>query len=216
MIGSYVYDAGTEIMIGTMSRQNQVLCSFIMYCLCVVVLDCIVSLILVSAQFLMKTLGLDLSTSTCGFAILEDRTILHAGFFDISKSLTYKDKSQIIIDGLKSKQFDRIVVEESLLGFRRGNTSQQIIVQLIKNKAVICYILEQYFKVPVISANVNSMRKQLFGKARVKNMKSKEYVKQEIEKMFDIQRFVKYNRKNVPDKRMEDVYDAIVCGCFEG
>ena len=44
----------------------------------------------------MKSLGLDLSCTTCGFAITENKKLLDAGFFDISKFESYKDKSKII------------------------------------------------------------------------------------------------------------------------
>ncbi|HQI44515.1 MAG TPA: hypothetical protein PLC59_00355 [Bacteroidales bacterium] len=162
----------------------------------------------------MKSLGLDLSCTTCGFAITENKKLLDAGFFDISKFESYKDKSKIIIEGLGGKEFHQIIVEETLSGFVFGKTSQQTLLKLAKNKAVICYILEEHFHLPIIYANATTMRKQLFGKSRIKGIKPKEYVKQQIEEKYDITPWIKLNRNGVPDKRMEDVYDAIVASCY--
>ena len=85
-------------------------------------------------MFHMKTLGLDLSTVTTGYAITEDKKIIDAGWFDISTSERYKEKAQIIINGLQGKEFDRINVEENLSGFAFGKTSQQTLLKLANTK----------------------------------------------------------------------------------
>jgi len=162
----------------------------------------------------MKKLGLDLSSTVCGFAITEDKKIIDCGYFDISKVKTYKEKAQLIIDGLIGKEFDSVNVEENLSGFSFGKTSQQTLLMLAKNKAVICYILEEHYKKKFYFANATTMRKQLFGKARVKGIKPKVFVKEQIEKLYDMTPWIKLNRNDVPDKKMEDVYDAIVVSVF--
>lgn len=162
----------------------------------------------------MKKLGLDLSTSCCGWAITDDKKIMDAGFFDISKVEKYKDKANIIINGLVGKQFEQVTVEETLSGFAFGKTSQQTLLKLAKNKAVVCYILEETWKLPMYYANATTMRKQLFGKARIKGMTGKEYVKSQIEHMYDMTPWMVLNRNGDPDKRMEDIMDAIVVSCY--
>ena len=159
-------------------------------------------------------LGLDLSTTTCGWAITENKQIIDCGFFDISKVETYKEKAKIIIDGLMNKVFDKVNVEETLSGFAFGRTSQQTLLKLAKNKAVICYILEETWKLPICYSNAVTMRKQLFGISRIKGIKPKVFVKQKIEEMYDMTQWIKLNRNGIPDKRMEDVYDAIVVSRF--
>jgi Holliday junction resolvasome RuvABC endonuclease subunit len=163
----------------------------------------------------MKNLGLDLSTTVCGWAITENKNLLKAGFFDISKVETYKEKALILMNGLENEEFDVVNVEENLSGFAFGRTSQQTILKLAKNKAVICYILEDAWKKPFRFAGAMTMRKQLFGKARIKGVKPKDYVKEQIEKMYDVTPWMKLNRDGNPDKKMEDLYDAIVVACFE-
>lgn len=158
----------------------------------------------------MKCLGLDLSTTTCGYAITEDKKILSAGFIDISKVEKYQDKADLIIKTLGSQSFEKIVIEESLFGFARGGTSQQVIIKLVKNKAVVGFILENHYKVPVESIHAQTARKKALGAARVKGVKPKEFVKSMIEKMYDMKPWTIYNTKNNPDKRNEDMYDALV------
>ena len=158
----------------------------------------------------MKVLGLDLSTTVCGYAITENKVILFAGFVDISDAVTYDDKVALIITALKDQKFDKIIIEESLSGFAFGRTSQQILLKLTKNKAVIAYILEKYYKMNVESINAMTARKAALGAARVKGIKPKDYVKARIEQMYDMTAWTIYNKKGNEEKRMEDVRDAIV------
>lgn len=158
----------------------------------------------------MKVLGLDLSTTTCGYAITESGSILLAGFIDISKAEKYQDKADLIIETLKGQSFGKIIIEESLFGFAGGGTSQQVIIKLVKNKAVIGYILENYYKVGVESIHAQTARKKALGAARVKGVKPKVFVKESIERMYDMTPWIIKNTKGNDDKRNEDMYDAIV------
>ncbi len=158
----------------------------------------------------MKILGLDLSCSTCGWAVTENKVILHAGFIDISKASTHKDKADLIIKTLVGKTFDKIIIEESLLGFSGGGGSQQVIIKLVKNKAVVGYILETHYGIKVESLYPSSARLKALGAGTVKGMKAKVYVKTKIEQMYDMKPWTVYNKLKNPDRRMEDVYDAVV------
>jgi RNase H-fold protein (predicted Holliday junction resolvase) len=164
----------------------------------------------------MNILGLDLSSTVCGYAISNIGKIIDAGFIDISKLSSYKEKAKCIIDILKHKSFEKIHIEESLASFTFGKSSQQTILKLAMNKAVICYILEEEFKVEILSINVNTMRKQLFGRCRIKGIKSKDFVKQELESLYpDVIKFTVLNKKGNWDERNSDMYDAIVASFFK-
>lgn len=158
----------------------------------------------------MKVLGLDLSCSTCGWAVTENKVILHAGFIDISKLTTYKEKADLIIKSLEGKTFDKIVIEESLFGFAGGGTSQQVIIKLVKNKAVVGYILENHYNVKVESVHAQTARKRALGAARIAGVKPKVFVKESIERLYDMTPWAIYNKIGNPDKRMEDLRDALV------
>lgn len=158
----------------------------------------------------MKNLGLDLSTTTCGYAIAENNKIIDAGFVDISKEDEYKGKAWLLINMMENKEFDTICVEETLAGFSFGRTSQNIILMLAKNKAVICYILEERFNKKIKSLNVNTARKTVLGKCREKGVKSKVFVEANLSLIHDIHKFDVVNKKGTPDKRNSDIYDAMI------
>ena len=158
----------------------------------------------------MKVLGLDLSTTTCGWAITENKEILACGFVDISDVDDYSTKADLIIKALVGQTFDKIMIEESLFGFAGGGTSQQVIIKLVKNKAVIGYILENHYKVKVESIHAQTARKKALGAARIKGVKPKVFVKESIERMYDMTKWTVLNKKGGEEKRMEDVRDAIV------
>jgi hypothetical protein len=107
-----------------------------------------------------------------------------------------------------------INIEDNLSGFAGGRTSQQVIIKLAKFNAILCFMLENFdFKVH----NINPMtaRKNVFGKARVKGLKAKDFVKQEIEKMYNTSKWCKETKTGLWDKRNIDMYDGLVMSLFE-
>ena len=99
-------------------------------------------------------------------------------------------------------------------GFAGGFTSQQVIIKLAKFNAVLCFMLENFdFKVHNI--NPNTARKQVFGAARVKGIKAKDYVRMKIEEMYDTKKWCKKTTRGNWDKRNIDAYDGLVMALFE-
>jgi hypothetical protein len=158
----------------------------------------------------MVILGLDSSTSTTGWSFCENGKILSAGFVDTKKLETTKEKTFHVISYLEKtkeiERFDEINLEAALSGFAGGFTSQQVIITLARHNAVFAYNL----------LSVNTMRKQLFGKCRIKGIKSKDFVKQELESLIpDVLNFTAKNKKGNWDERNGDMYDAIVAGLYK-
>ena len=166
----------------------------------------------------MVTLGLDASTTCVGYAFTKDKKILNMGFIDISKQKTPKEKVFKVLDFLnKSSHIDEvftIYVEDNLQGFAGGRTSQQVIVKLAKFNAVLCFVLEDMLDMEVHSINPMTARKQVFGKARVKGKKAKEFVKEEIEKKFKTKKWCKTTTRGNWDKRNIDAYDGLVMSLY--
>ena len=166
----------------------------------------------------MVILGLDASTTCVGYAFTQDKKILDMGFIDIKKETTPKDKVQKVLEFINNSPyiddvFD-INIEDNLSGFAGGRTSQQVIIKLAKFNAILCFMLEQFdFKVH----NINPMtaRKNVFGKARVKGKKAKEFVQEEIEKMYNTKKWCKETTRGNWDKRNIDMYDGLVMSLFE-
>jgi len=166
----------------------------------------------------MVTLGLDASTTCVGYAFTKDKKILDMGFIDIKKETTPKDKVEKVLDFLHNSSYidnvTNINIEDNLSGFAGGRTSQQVIIKLAKFNAILCFMLENFdFKVH----NINPMtaRKNVFGKARIKGLKAKDFVKQEIEKMYNTSKWCKETTRGNWDKRNIDMYDGLVMSLFE-
>ena len=166
----------------------------------------------------MVTLGLDASTTCVGYAFTQDKKILDMGFIDIKKETTPKDKVQKVLEFLNNISYidnvENINIEDNLSGFAGGRTSQQVIIKLAKFNAILCFMLENFdFKVN----NINPMtaRKNVFGKARVKGKKAKQFVQEEIEKMYNTKKWCKHTTRGNWDKRNIDMYDGLVMSLFE-
>ena len=166
----------------------------------------------------MVTLGLDASTTCVGYAFTEDKKILDMGFIDIKKEKTPKDKVQKVLDFLNNISYiDNVYdinIEDNLSGFAGGRTSQQVIIKLAKFNAILCFMLEN-FEYNVNSINPMTARKQVFGKARVKGKKAKEFVQEEIEKMYNTKKWCKETARGNWDKRNIDMYDGLVMSLYE-
>ena len=166
----------------------------------------------------MVTLGLDASTTCVGYAFTQDKKILDMGFIDIKKETTPKDKVEKVLGKLNESSYINKVtdinIEDNLSGFAGGRTSQQVIIKLAKFNAILCFMLENFdFKVN----NINPMtaRKNVFGKARVKGKKAKQFVQEEIEKMYNTKKWCKETTRGNWDKRNIDMYDGLVMSLFE-
>ena len=164
------------------------------------------------------TLGLDASTSTCGWAFAENGQILDCGFIDTKKLETTKEKSAYIISELDKNKYiknvDTINLEAALSGFAFGRSSQQVIVKLARFNAVFEYILGEHYKLKINLLDVNTVRKKLFGKCRIKGMKPKDFVKAQLALQMDISKWDKVKKKGSWDERNSDTYDAIVMALY--
>ena len=113
----------------------------------------------------------------------------------------------------KRQVFD-INIEDNLSGFAGGRTSQQVIIKLAKFNAILCFMLEN-FDFTVHNINPMTARKNVFGKARVKGKKAKQFVQEEIEKMYNTKKWCKKTTRGNWDKRNIDMYDGLVMSLFE-
>ena len=166
----------------------------------------------------MVILGLDASTTCVGYAFTQDKKILDMGFIDIKKETTPKDKVEKVLGKLNESSYINDVIdiniEDNLSGFAGGRTSQQVIIKLAKFNAILCFMLEN-FDFRVNNINPMTARKNVFGKARVKGKKAKQFVQEEIEKMYNTKKWCKETSRGNWDKRNIDMYDGLVMSLFE-
>ena len=167
----------------------------------------------------MKKLGLDASTTTVGYAFVDGKDIVTMGFIPIQKEKTIRDKVQLTMDTITEldpfDQIEQIYIEDSLSGFSRGRTSQQTIIKLAKFNAVLVYCLEFAYGEIVDGVNPMTARKYLFGKARKQGVTAKDFVKKEINCLYNLEEYVKLTKTGLWDKRNMDAYDALVCALYE-
>ena len=139
-------------------------------------------------------------------------------FINIKKYDIYKEKALFVLQELTNNinisKIDRIFVEDNLSGFSGGRTSQQTIIKLAKFNAILCFLLEDTLQIEVHSINPLTARKQVFGKARVKGMKSKDFVKIKIEELYDTSSWCKHTVRGNWDKRNIDMYDSLVMALY--
>lgn len=159
-------------------------------------------------------LGFDASTTCVGWAFYDGNTIIDAGFIDISKFETNPAKAFHVIYTLKDnpnlQNAATINLEAALSGFMGGRTSQQVIIKLARFNAIFEYIIAEYWKKPVVLIGATTARKKVFGKARVKGVDPKTYVKQQLSTKLDLTKFDKLNRIGNLDVHCADMYDAMV------
>ena len=167
----------------------------------------------------MKKLGLDASTTTVGYAFVDGSEVIDMGFIPIQKEKSIRDKDQLtmktISDIVPFDQVEQIYIEDSLSGFSRGRTSQQTIIKLAKFNAVLVYCLEFAYGEIVEGINPMTARKHLFGKARKQGVTAKDFVKKEINCLYNLEEYVKLTKTGLWDKRNMDAYDALVCALYE-
>lgn len=167
----------------------------------------------------MKKLGLDASTTTVGYAFVDGKEVIDLGFIPIQKEKSIRDKVQLTMDTITELDpfgdIEQIYIEDSLSGFMRGRTSQQTIIKLAKFNAVLTYCLEFAYGEIIDGVNPMTARKNLFGKARVKGVSAKDFVKKEINCLYNLEEYVKLTKTGLWDKRNMDAYDALVCALYE-
>ena len=76
-------------------------------------------------------------------------------------------------------------------------------------------MLEEMFDFNVHNINPMTARKNVFGKARVKGIKAKDYVKMKVEQMYDTSEWCKTTTRGNWDKRNIDMYDGLVMSLYE-
>ena len=162
---------------------------------------------------------MDASTTTVGYAFVDGKEIVTMGFIPIQKEDTIRDKVRLTMDTITEldpfEKVEQIYIEDSLSGFMRGRTSQQTIIKLAKFNAVLVYCLEFAYGEIVEGINPMTARKHLFGKARVKGVSAKDFVKKEINCLYNLEEYLKLTPTGLWDKRNMDAYDALVCALYE-
>jgi Holliday junction resolvasome RuvABC endonuclease subunit len=167
-------------------------------------------------------LGLDASTSTIGYCLSHVKSrngqfIVAAGFIDLSKHHTIEDKMyrfNMALMCITCEDAPHVYLEEPVMGFRTGKTTQQTIVNLAKFNATLQYSL-RFNGYQVTMVNANTARKRVFGRAGFRGVKPKDFVRQNLPRICPmVEDFRVHTKRNLLDKRNDDMYDAVVLALY--
>jgi Holliday junction resolvasome RuvABC endonuclease subunit len=111
-------------------------------------------------------LGLDISTSITGWALVErDGTFVAMGYIPLAKEKTLFSKARVAKEHISklTQQYDvtDIAIERNLQKFRRGLSSAAVIEKLAKFNGVISYVVEEMTGLVPYHLDVNASRKAL-------------------------------------------------------
>lgn len=111
-------------------------------------------------------LGLDISTSCTGWAIISDDGVpVEMGTIVLSKEKCLYSKAEKIkialVEIMAKHSIDKIYVEENLQAFRSGFSSAKTISTLAKFNGITCYVAHETFGLKPTNINVNVARKTL-------------------------------------------------------
>lgn len=178
----------------------------------------------------MKVLGLDISTTTVGMALIDDGKLIHHEYIPLSKlhksSETNKDliiKRDMVMERMNKLQFDMVYIEEPLMRAINVNT----VAMLIKfNYLIVGKIWDEYNMEPIHISSYNarkiafpelmalrnerSKQKTLFG-AYDKTANKKQIIFNKVLGVYpEIKSSIEYKRsKKEPKDEMYDITDAI-------
>ena len=111
-------------------------------------------------------LGLDVSTSSTGWAILDDSgSLVEMGSFKLTKHDNLFDKAHDVRNGLldlRSKHhISKISIEEPLQGFRRGMSSAHTLLTLARFNGIVSWLAFDVFNVKPIFFDSSTARRGL-------------------------------------------------------
>lgn len=134
----------------------------------------------------MLVCGLDISTSTVGYTILDHGfTIVKMSHISPNKNETFWQKLDTVISVLSNecRGIDKLYIEEPVLGFSQGMSSAHTIMTLAKFNYVIAYDLRRQLNVDPIHITAAEARKICGCKLKRKSLCGKTHKEQVAELM---------------------------------
>lgn len=131
-------------------------------------------------------LGIDVSTSCTGFALIDREGKLKvATFCDISNLDNIFDKAKVIKDEIakyhKSYNLESIAIEENLSMFRRGLSSAHTLITLARFNGIVCYLANDVTDMRPNIISVSDARRSVGVRKAKKGEDAKAIVKEWVE-----------------------------------
>ncbi len=160
-------------------------------------------------------LGLDVSTSIVGIAILnDDGILLSTDYVDLTKETNFYKKSCMVKDKLEHIELPitTVFIEDKLSGFAGGKTMQQTIVKLAAFNGVVSYLTNEIFKFEPTHIHPSTV-KAIMKRDGLVVPKGADKKKLTVEFCRQIKNF-QYNETKTgnPKPYCYDMADAYICG----
>jgi len=133
-------------------------------------------------------LGLDISTSIVGVAVIDDRKLVLSTHWDLSKLDTLFSKAELVGSELwqirNNYNIEHIFIETALKKFIPGRSRADTIMKLAKFNGIISWLCYDSFNMEPVYINVNSAR-TLYGLSFPRGTKGPKRKKMVIESVIE-------------------------------
>ena len=161
----------------------------------------------------MHILGLDISSSKIGIALMKDDKLVISEVIKFKSNLALEDRALAFRDRMREIEQHYVIydvyVEQPALMFKGGKTTAFTMAKLQRFNGMCCFIVREVFDQDAQMVNVRSARRVLNIKVP-RGSNTKKIIIQEVEKRMGDQ--FKYNltHKGNPQPGTDDRADAII------
>ena len=164
----------------------------------------------------MKILGLDISSSKIGIALLDDEQILISDVLKFKSSQSLEERAVLFERRMRAIDTHHVVfdvyVEQPAIMFRGGKTTAFTMATLQRFNGMCCYALSQIFEMEASLINPNSARSVLGIKVprKVPSKEKKKAIIENISDRFGDQFQYNLTKHGNPQPGTDDRADALV------
>tara|TARA_Y100000310_G_scaffold118115_2_gene116885 strand:+ start:1705 stop:2232 length:528 start_codon:yes stop_codon:yes gene_type:complete len=164
----------------------------------------------------MKILGLDISSSKIGIALLDDEQIIISDVLKFKSSQSLEERAALFERRMRAIDTHHVVfdvyVEQPAIMFRGGKTTAFTMATLQRFNGMCCYALSQIFEMEASLINPNSARSVLGIKVprKVPSKEKKKAIIENISDRFGEQFQYSTTRHGNPQPGTDDRADALV------
>ena len=164
----------------------------------------------------MKTLGLDISSSKIGIALLDKEKVVISDVLKFKSNLSLEERAVQFERRMREIDAHHVVydvyVEQPAIMFRGGKTTAFTMATLQRFNGMCCYVLNQIFEMEASLVNPNSARSVLGIKVPRKfpGKEKKKAIIENISERFGEQFQYNLTRQGNPQPGTDDRADALV------
>jgi Holliday junction resolvasome RuvABC endonuclease subunit len=162
----------------------------------------------------MVVLGLDISTNSTGYAIIDESLeLIKYGFIDTSKEDNWLMKASKFLDEIETivegQKIDHVAIEELLSKFSGGKSSAKTIISLARFNGLATFFIYQLTE--KLPEHINVLRCRSLADCKVpRGINSKDFVLDKVISWYPSIVMPRMKRKDDIAKNAYDIADAVV------